>query len=79
MRHSRPCLRRDAGHPEDAQAGHDRGDSGLEKRRPPVTALVVDASVAAAWILPDEHSESAEALKIEIAERSMLVPHALVG
>lgn len=39
-----------------------------------MTALVVDASVAAAWILPDEHSESAEALKIDIAERSMLVP-----
>ena len=39
-----------------------------------MTALVVDASVAAAWILPDEHSEGAEALKIDIAERSMLVP-----
>lgn len=39
-----------------------------------MTALVVDASVAAAWILPDEHSDDAEALKIEIAERSMLVP-----
>lgn len=39
-----------------------------------MTALVVDASVAAAWILPDEHSTSAEALKIEIAERSMMVP-----
>lgn len=39
-----------------------------------MTAMVVDASVAAAWILPDEHSKNAEALKIEIAERSMLVP-----
>lgn len=39
-----------------------------------MTALVVDASVAAAWILPDEHSEGAEALKIEIAERGILVP-----
>lgn len=39
-----------------------------------MTAMVVDASVAAAWILPDAHSENAEALKIEIAERSMLVP-----
>ena len=39
-----------------------------------MTALVVDALVAAAWILSDEHSEGAEALKIDIAERSMLVP-----
>jgi len=39
-----------------------------------VTALVVDASVAAAWILPDEHSGAAEALKPEIVESGILVP-----
>lgn len=36
--------------------------------------IVIDASVAAAWVLPDEHSESAETLKIDIVEQGMLVP-----
>lgn len=39
-----------------------------------MTLLVVDASVAAAWVLPDEHSAAAEALKPDIIEQGMVMP-----
>jgi hypothetical protein len=44
------------------------------RRSPLLTAFVVDASVAAGWLLPDERNEIADALAFRMQSEDALAP-----